>query len=308
MRIAFLGTPEFALPSLSALYDAGHTLAVFTQPDRPVGRRAVITPSAVKRLALSLDLPVYCFEKLRGEEGLQALRGFAPELVVTCAFGQFLSRKCLELPPLGTINVHASLLPRYRGASPIQSAVIAGERETGVTTMLTSLRMDEGDILLQDKTEIGENETYGELSDRLSMMGARLLIRTVDEYAGGRLTPIPQDNRLATVCHMLTKDDGRIDFNKGAKEVHDLIRGTQPWPEAFAMLDGQPLKLIASRLLPDLDAQGEAGILRCFDRTRLALRCADAWLEILTLQSPGGKRLSAADYMRGKPLDGKLLL
>lgn len=305
MRIAFLGTPEFALPSLSALIARGDTLCVFTQPDRPVGRKAILTPPPVKALAMEHGIPVYQFEKIRSKEGLSAMEAFAPDLCVTAAFGQLLSAKNLAIPKHGTVNVHGSLLPKYRGASPIQSAILAGEAETGVTTMLTDVGMDTGDILIQRATPIGPNETYGALSDRLASLGAELLLETLDALERGTLVRTPQNPEAATVCHMLAKEDGRIDFAKGCQTVHNLVRGTNPWPAAYALLDGQPLKIWETRL-SERTVDEACGTLKTVDG-RLYVRCADGALEILSLQASGKKRMDAAAFVRGCPLDGKVL-
>ena len=303
MRIAFLGTPEFALPSLEALIRRGDTLAVFTQPDRPVGRKAILTPPPVKVLAEQHDVPVFQFEKIRSAEGRAALEAFAPDLMVTAAFGQLLSAKNLAIPRLGTINVHGSLLPKYRGASPIQSAIIAGETETGVTTMMTDVGMDTGDMLLKTVTPIGTNETYGELSDRLSVLGAELLLKTLDALESGALFRTPQDPEEATVCHMLTKEDGHIDCKRTAKAVHDLVRGTNPWPCAFVMLDGQPLKIFETKRTDEVFSD-VPGTLR-ERHGKLYLLCSDSALEITALQASGKKRMDAGTFLRGCPLDGK---
>ena len=305
MRIAFLGTPEFALPSLAMLIARGDTLCVFTQPDRPVGRKAVLTPPPVKALAFEHGVPVFQFEKIRSPEGVAAMEAFAPDLCVTAAFGQLLSRKNLAIPKYGTINVHGSLLPKYRGASPIQSAIIDGEAITGVTAMLTDIGMDTGDILMERATPIGENETYGALSERLAVLGAQLLKDVLDALEAGTLSRTPQDPAQATVCHMLTKEDGRIDCTRPAKAVHDLVRGTNPWPAATAMLDGQPLKIWETRRT-DASFDAPAGSLRVADG-RLLLKCGDGVLEVLSLQASGKKRMDAATFVRGCPLDGKCL-
>ncbi len=303
MRIAFLGTPEFALPSLQALIDRGDTLAVFTQPDRPVGRKAILTPPPVKVLAEQHGIPVYQFEKIRSLEGREALEAFQPDLMVTAAFGQLLSSKNLAIPRLGTINVHGSLLPKYRGASPIQSAIIAGEAETGVTTMMTDIGMDTGDMLLKSATQIDPDETYEQLSDRLAVLGAKLLLETLDRLEAGTLERIPQNPEEATVCHMLTKEDGHIDCSRSAKAVHDLVRGTNPWPCAFVTLDGQPLKIFETRRTEE-HFSDTPGTLR--ERNgRLYLICADGALEITDLQASGKKRMDAGTFLRGCPLDGK---
>ena len=305
MRIAFLGTPEFALPSLEALIRRGDTLAVFTQPDRPVGRKAVLTPPPVKVLAEKHRIPVYQFEKIRSAEGREALEAFAPDLMVTAAFGQLLSVKNLAIPPLGTINVHGSLLPKYRGASPIQSAIIAGETETGVTTMMTDKGMDTGDMLLKAVTSIDPDETYEQLSDRLAVLGANLLLETLNRLEAGTLVRIPQDSDEATVCHMLTKEDGHIDCSCSAKAIHDLVRGTNPWPCAYGLVDGQPLKVFTTKrtceTFPDAP-----GTLRESDG-RPYLCCADGALEIVSLQASGKKRMDASTFLRGCPLDKKQL-
>ena len=302
MRIAFLGTPEFALPSLSALIDRGDTLCVFTQPDRPVGRKAVLTPPPVKALALEHGIPVFQFEKIRSAQGREAMEAFYPDLCVTAAFGQLLSAKNLAIPRLGTINVHGSLLPKYRGASPIQSAIIDGCSETGVTTMMTDVGMDTGDILLTRKTPIGPDETYGELSERLAKIGADLLLETLDALEAGTLERVAQNDDEATRCPMLSRESGRIDFSRPAKAVHDLVRGTNPWPNAFAMLDGQPLKLFVTRRT-DEAFDGAPGTLVVQDG-RLYVCCGEGALEILELQASGKKRMAACDFLRGKPLSG----
>ena len=305
MRIAFLGTPEFALPSLNALIDRGDTLAVFTQPDRPVGRKAILTPPPVKVLAEAHGIPVFQFEKIRSAEGREALEAFAPHLMVTAAFGQLLSSKNLAIPRLGTINVHGSLLPKYRGASPIQSAIINGETETGDTTMMTDIGMDTGDMLLKASTPIGPDETYEQLSERLAAMGAELLKETLDRLAAGTLVRIPQDPEQATVCHMLKKEDGRIDPTRSARAIHDLVRGTNPWPCAFAMLDGQPLKIYETRRT-DASFPDAPGTLT--ERGgRLYLCCGDGALEIVSLQAVGKKRMDAGAFLRGCRLDGKVV-
>ena len=305
MRIAFLGTPEFALPSLNALIDRGDTLAVFTQPDRPVGRKAILTPPPVKVLAEAHGIPLYQFEKIRSAKGREALEAFAPDLMVTAAFGQLLSSKNLAIPRLGTINVHGSLLPKYRGASPIQSAIINGETETGVTTMMTDIGMDTGDMLLKASTPIDPDETYEQLSERLAAMGADLLKETLARLEAGTLVRIPQDPEQATVCHMLKKEDGRIDPTRSARAIHDLVRGTNPWPCAFAILDGQPLKIYETRRADASFSETPGTLLE--RGGRLYLCCGDGALEIVSLQAVGKKRMDAGAFLRGCRLDGKVV-
>ncbi len=307
MKIAFLGTPEFALPSLDMLFQSGHELGVFTQPDRPVGRHAVLTPPPTKVYAMEHGIPVFQFEKIRLPEGLEALKSFTPDLMVTAAFGQILSAENLAVPKYGCINVHGSLLPKYRGAAPIQWAVIDGETETGITTMMTDFGMDTGDILLVDRVAIGENETAGELFERLSVLGAETLRRTIAALEAGTLVRTPQDESQAAKCPMLKKEHGKIDFGKTARDVHNLVRGTNPWPGAYALLDGEPLKIHSTRMSESDLYSAQLGSLKGDAKTGLFVRCADDFLEILELQASGSKRMSAKDFVKGHPLDGKVL-
>ena len=307
MKIAFLGTPEFALPSLDMLRQSGHALALFTQPDRPVGRHATLTPPPTKAYALEHGIPVFQFEKIRLPEGLAALRAFAPDLMVTAAFGQLLSAENLSVPKYGCINVHGSLLPKYRGAAPIQWAIINGETETGITTMMTNIGMDTGDILLTDTIAIDPDETAGELFGRMALLGAETLRRTISALEAGTLIQIPQDEAQATKCPMLKKEHGKLDLSFVAQAVHNRVRGTNPWPGAYTLLDGEPLKIHKTRIC-DLPVGNEPiGILKGNAKSGLFVRCADGWLEILELQATGGKRLAAKDYLLGKTLEGKVL-
>ncbi|NLI52930.1 MAG: methionyl-tRNA formyltransferase [Clostridiales bacterium] len=308
MKIAFLCTPEFALPSLDMLFQGGHELAVFTQPDRPVGRHATLTPPPTKAYALERGIPVFQFEKIRLPEGVAALKAFSPELMVTAAFGQILSAENLAIPKYGCINVHGSLLPKYRGAAPIQWAIIEGETETGVTTMMTDVGMDTGDILLADRVAIGEDETAGELFTRLSVLGAQTLKQTIAVLEAGELVRTPQDELQATRYPMLKKEHGKLDFSQPAKSVHDRVRGTNPWPGAYALLGGEVLKIHKTRRSDRPAASEPAGLLTGNAKSGLYVRCADEWLEILELQATGGKRLAAKDYLAGKTLEGKVLV
>ena len=308
MRIAFFGTPDFAVPTLRSLAGAGHTLAVFTQPDRPVGRKAILTPPAVKVAALELGLPVYQFEKIRSAEGCDAIRRFAPDLYAVVAFGQLFSEENLAIPPLGAINVHGSLLPLYRGASPMQQSVIDGQAVVGVSTMKLVKRMDAGDVLLQKETPLGENETYGELSIRLAQLGAELFMQTLEALELGTLTPIPQPEDKATYCKMLTRDSGKIDLSALRLVIHDLIRGTNPWPGAYGLLGEEKLKLwrtVLSSAEPPADCP--VGGLFGDPKHGLFLRCADGTLEITELQAPGGKKLDGKTFLRGRNIVGSVL-
>lgn len=305
MRIAFLGTPEFALPSLQMLIDSGHDIAVFTQPDRPKGRHGELTPPPTKVLAVKCGLPVYQFEKIRLPEGVAALKAFRPDLMVTAAFGQILSKENLDIPAHGCINVHGSLLPKYRGAAPIQWAIINGETVTGVTTMLTDVGLDTGDMLLKRAVEIGLEETGGELMGRLSFVGAELLKETIEKLQNGTLKREKQNEADATKCPMLKKEHGKVDFTKSAKVVHDLVRGVTPWPGAYAFLGEETVKLHKT-CLTGVKASGTAGICTV-ENERLFVNASDERIEILELQFAGGKRMAASSAVRGRPLIGKVL-
>lgn len=307
MKIAFLGTPDFALPSLKMLYERGDDIVVFTQPDKPVGRKAIMTAPPVKKLALEYGLDVFQFDKIRSEEGLAALKYADPELMVTAAFGQILSKENLSVPRYGCINVHGSLLPKYRGAAPIQWAVINGEEKTGVTTMLTDIGLDTGDILLERETEIGKDETAGELFDRLAEMGAELLKETIEKLERNELEPKKQNDAEATKCSMIKKEHGHIDFSKSEKAIHDLVRGMNPWPCAYAMLEGEAVKIWRTRRIPTKKTGSKAGSILCADKQNgLIVKCGDGDIEILELQFPGSKRMSAQAAMLGHELVGKV--
>ena len=307
MKIAFLGTPDFALPSLKMLHERGDDVVVFTQPDKPVGRKAVMTPPPVKKAALEYGMKVYQFDKIKSEEGVAALKAEAPELMVTAAFGQILSRENLVVPKYGCINVHGSLLPKYRGAAPIQWAVINGEKITGVTTMLTDIGLDTGDILLKKETEIGENETAGELFDRLAEMGAELLKETIEVLERGELKPIKQNEAEATKCGMIKKEYGHIDFSRGKDAVHNLVRGMNPWPCAYAMLEGEAVKIWKTRHSDAEPSRGEPGLILRADRFNgILVDCGDGVIEILELQFPGAKRMDAASAVLGHKMGFKV--
>ena len=302
MRVVFMGTPEFAVPSLKALLDAGYgVVGVFTQPDRPVGRGHKLAACPVKKLAVERGVPVYQFERLRNEEGLACLRALAPDIVVTAAFGQILSQALLDVPKMGTVNVHASLLPAYRGAAPINWCILNGETKTGVTTMLTDAGVDTGAMLLRRETDIGETETAAELSVRLSQLGAELLIETLKGYIAGEIAPTPQDERLASRQPMLKKEMGLIDWTRSAKEIACQARGLDPWPSAWTDCLGGTLKIYRAR--PAM-GEGEPGtVLRSSAKEGLFVACGEGALEVLEMQAPGGKRMSARAYLAGKKIE-----
>ena len=309
MKIAFLGTPRFAVPPLEMLMKAGHEICVFTQPDRPKGRGHGIAMPPVKEFALKNGLPVFQFEKIRSAEGVEALKNSAPDLMVTAAFGQLLSQENLDIPKYGCINVHASLLPKYRGAAPMQWAVINGEKFTGVTTMMTNIGMDTGDILLQKKTAIGENETFGELYDRLSVLGAELLSETIDMLVSGTLKRTPQNESEAVKCSKITKDTALIDFSKSAEQIHDLARGLNPEPSAYALLNGQNVKIYETVLHPEMRGFEEAVPGECVianAKKGLFVKTGDGIIEISVLQFPGSKRMAAKAALNSRKLLGEI--
>ncbi len=310
MKIAFLGTPEFAVPSLTMLHAAGHTLLVFTQPDKQIGRHAVLTAPAVKQCAQKLLIPVCQPQKIRGEEGQAALKAFAPDLMVTAAFGQILSAENLAVPTHGCINVHGSLLPKYRGAAPIQWAVINGEAETGITTMLTDVGLDTGDILLKRAVAVDADETAGELYDRMAVIGAEVLKETIEALEKGALPQKPQNPAEATTCRMLKKEDGKLDFSQPALAVHNRVRGVNPWPGAYAFWRELPLKIWRTKL-SDVHTETSLSCGSCFGDAKrgLFVCCGDGRaLEITELQAPGGKRMQARSYLLGKPMSGERLI
>lgn len=303
MRIVFMGTPEFAVPPLKALIENGYdVVAAITQPDRPAGRGHKLMACPVKQLALENNIPVYQFEKIRLPEGVDCLKSLAPDLMVTAAFGQLLSQEILDIPKYGTVNVHASLLPQYRGSAPINWCILNGETKTGVTTMLTDKGMDTGDMLLHCETQIGELETAGELTQRLSAMGAQLLIDTLKVYPG-KLIPEKQDESRASYQPMLNKEMGRIDWTRSAQQISCQVRGLNPWPCAYSdLLEGR-IKIYLAKPCA-AEGEAEAGTVAVSSpKEGLKVACGEGWLEILEMQAPGGKRMNAKDYLRGKKIE-----
>ncbi len=303
MRIVFMGTPEFAVPSLCALAKSEHeVVGVITQPDRPAGRGKKLTACPVKLQAQALGLNVYQFERLKKPEGVACLKELAPDLVVTAAFGQILTAELLSIPRYGTVNVHASLLPAHRGSAPINQSILMGDEIAGVTTMLTDVGMDTGDMLLKAETKIGETETAGELTQRLSEMGANLLIETLRGYPFGDIKPVPQDETLATYEPMLSREAAQIDWTMSAEAISRRIRAFNPWPCAWTDTPNGRMKLYLARPVP---AEGEApcGSVTVADARRgLMIACGEGWLEVLEMQMPGAKKMGARDYLRGKSI------
>lgn len=302
MRMVFMGTPEFAVPCLQKLIDLGHEVTgVFTQPDKPQGRKMVLTPPPVKTLALENGIKVYQPVKMRDGTAFEMLKEADPELVIVVAYGKILPKEILEYPKHGCINIHASLLPALRGAAPIQWSIINGFKETGVTSMQMDEGLDTGDMLLIGKLEIGENETAGELHDRLSVLGAEVLEQTLAALSKGELKPEKQNHEIFTYAPMLSKELSPIDWSKSAKEIHDKIRGLCPWPSASSKLGGKNVKIHKSVLCSSNGSEPgkivESG-------KRLVVSCGDnKCIEILELQAEGKKSMSASDYLRGNPID-----
>ncbi len=297
MRIVFMGTPDFAVPCLKALIREGfNVVGVFTQPDRPKGRGNKLMPSPVKAAAQEAGIPVFQPEKIR-RDGVEALRELKPDLCVTAAFGQILSQEILDIPPMGNINVHASLLPKHRGAAPIAYAIMSGDREAGVTTMMMDAGIDTGDMLLQEKTAIGEKETCGELTQRLSETGAELLIRTLRELEAGTLKLLKQNEDEMTYDPMLQKSMGVVDFSRDADAVRGLINGLNPWPCVSVPIGSERIKLLRAEQAGET---GEAGTVVGADpKTGLIIACGKGAVRILEIQAPGGKRMRPEDYLRG---------
>ena len=299
-----MGTPDFAVPSLRALLENGYeVVGVFCQPDRPKGRGHKLAACPVKELAVSAGIPVFQPERIKREEGVAMLKSCAPDLCVTAAFGQLLSQEILDIPPLGTINVHSSLLPRHRGSAPINWSVIKGDQVTGVTTMFTDKGMDTGDILLMRETPIGPRENAGELSDRLAVMGAELLIETLRALTAGTLRRIPQDHSAATYEPKMDKELGRIDWSKPAQELDWLVRGTTPWPGAFTTLGDQTIKVFELTALDGAASGAPGEIIAADARQGLVVSCGDHDVVLAQIQMPGAKRMNAKDYLRGHTME-----
>lgn len=304
MRIVFMGTPDFAAASLEKLIEKNYDIAgVFTQPDRPAGRGMELRPSPVKALALANGLPVFQPEKLRGNaDALETLRTLAPDCVVVVAYGKILPDEFLALPPLGCINVHGSLLPRYRGSAPIQWAVLNGDRTTGVTTMYLAHDVDAGDVIYTAETEIGEFETSGELFERLKSLGAELLDRTLRGIEAGTAPRVPQDHAAATYTTQLDKSMSPIDWTRSPREIVKHICGLQPWPVATMELEGSIFRVFAAEYTKH-HTDAAPGTLLAADRQGLELACGGGeTLRVTELQAPGKKRMRAADYLLGHPI------
>lgn len=303
LKIVFMGTPEFALPSLRMLHEEGfHVAAVFSQPDRQSGRGHKMLPPPVKVLAEQFTIPVYQFEKVRRPEGVAALKSLTPDLLVTAAYGQILTQEILDIPRLGCINVHGSLLPRLRGAAPVQWAVINGEKKTGVTTMMTALALDAGDILEKDEIDIADDMTAGELYAQLSVLGAHTLRRTLDKLLAGKLSRTQQTEAEATYFPMFKKGFGEIDFNQPCQKIKDFIRGTNPAPGAYIMLNDQKIKVYKVSFETGKTNQTPGEVLFADEKNGLGIAASDGVVLIEELQWPGKSKTTAKELLRGRSI------
>lgn len=321
MKVVFMGTPDFAVSTLEAIYEAGHEIVlVVTQPDKPRGRGKEMQFPDVKVWALEHDLPVYQPVKIKEEEAIEYLRGYEADVFVVAAFGQILPKAILDMPRLGCVNVHASLLPKYRGAAPIQWAVINGDKVSGVTTMQMGVGLDDGDMLLKEEVELAEDETGGSLFDRLAIVGGKLCVETIEGLDAGTVKAIPQNEDEATHVGMIKKSMGEMDFEKSAVELERLIRGLNPWPSAFTKLNGKTLKVWKAAVSSYEDMANETGIsvsdiegsnpgeVIWTGKDSIAVKCNGDILLMQEVQLEGKKRMTVADYLRGHGIEQHTVL
>ncbi|WP_339063438.1 methionyl-tRNA formyltransferase [Tepidibacillus marianensis] len=302
MRIVFMGTPEFAVPSLQSLVDQGHdVVGVVTQPDRPKGRKQILTPSPIKERATTLGIEVYQPERIKREEAIRKVLNWKPDLIVTAAYGQIIPDPILFTPKYKAINVHASLLPKYRGAAPIHQSIIQGEKETGITIMYMVKELDAGDILSQVKVPIEDNETVGTLNEKLSLVGRDLLLETIRRIEEEAIQPVPQDDHLATYAPLLKRQDEKIDWNKTSIQIYNQIRGLYPWPVAFTTLSGNNLKILWAEPFPYHHEERPGVILRV-TKDQLLVATKDGAMELKEIQPAGKKRMNIVSFLQGTQL------
>ena len=302
MRVVFMGTPDIAATCLKKIIaDGFEVVGVYTQPDRPKNRGMKLAFSPVKEVAMEAGIPVFQPENFREDKDVDELRGLKPDVIAVVAYGRILSQRVLDIPQLGCINIHASVLPAYRGSAPYQWAVLDGLKETGVTAMYLCREMDAGDIIDISKTPIDENETAGELLDRLAVLGADLLSKTLSRMEAGDISRTPQDGSKATYAPMLDKGMCPIDFTKTAAQVHNHVRGLHPWPVATMELQGKRFKVHQTVIV---EGEGKPGEILGLTKTGLIIACGSGAVEIRSIQAEGGKRMNAPDYFRGHPLEG----
>ena len=302
MRVVFMGTPDIAATCLKKIIaDGFEVVGVYTQPDRPKGRGMKMVFPPVKEVAIANNLPVFQPENFREDETVEQLKSLRPDVVAVVAYGRILPQRVLDLVPQGFINIHASVLPQYRGSAPYQWAVLDGLKETGVSAQFMVHTMDAGDVVGVSKTPIGPDETAGELLDRLAVLGADLLSETLTKYEKNELIPVPQDESKVTMAPMLDKSMCPIDWTKNAQQIHDKVRGLHPWPVATMELQGKKFKVHATKIVP---GSGKPGEILGLTKTGLKIACGDGAIEVTSLQAEGGKRMAAPDYFRGHPLEG----
>ena len=300
MRLVFMGTPEFAVTALKQIVDAGHeVVSVYTQPDKPKGRSGKPAPSPVKQFAVDKNIPVLQPVKLREAENAEQLRSLAPDMIVVAAYGQILSEEILNIPRLGCVNIHASLLPKYRGAAPIERSILDGEAKTGVTTMMMAKGLDTGDILEQAETEILPTDTGESLTERLAEMGGELILSTMEKLEKSELTPIPQKDEDSTYAQMLNKEMGLLDFSRPAAELERTIRALIPWPCAYTMLDGKQIKLLGAEVV---ETSGEPGTVAEVTKKSFTVACGEKGLRLKKLQPEGKKPMDTAAFLNGNHL------
>lgn len=306
MKIVFMGTPDFAKESLEALYNTGHEiLAVVTNSDRPKGRGMKLAASPVKEFAIEKKLKIYQPEKVRKNvEFIEEIKKLQPDVICVVAYGKILPKEILDIPKLGCINVHGSLLPKYRGAAPIQWAVLNGDKTTGVTTMYMDVGMDTGDMILKEETEIGENETTGELWDRLAQIGAKLLVKTLEQVENGTAPRIPQETDF-TMAPMLDKEMSKIDWeNKTAREIKNLVRGLNPIMGTYSYLDGKKIKIWKVDTLPNDNSNAENGtVIKSDSKDGLYIKAKDGIIQVLEIQGENAKRMCVQDFLRGNKIE-----
>ncbi|WP_238882542.1 methionyl-tRNA formyltransferase [Clostridium sp. YIM B02551] len=309
MNIVFMGTPDFAVPSLKAIIENYDVKAVFTQPDRPKGRGKKLAMSAVKEEAIKHDVKIFQPEKLRKDlEAIEYLKNLKPDFIIVVAYGQILTKEILDIPKYACINLHASLLPKYRGSAPINWAIVNGETCSGNTTMLMDVGIDTGDMLIKDSVEITKNMTAGDLHDILMERGARLLIDTIDGFANGSIIPEKQDNENTCHAPMLNKDLAKIDWNKSALDIHNMIRGLNPWPITFTTLDNQNMKIFESEVLENEKTNSKVGEIIEVGKTGLKVNCGKGTLLIKKVQFPNGKPLTIEQYLNGNEINKNIIL
>lgn len=314
MRIIFMGTPDFAVQVLQALLQSEHeVIGVYTQPDKPKGRGKSMQYTPVKELALEHQIPVYQPAKIREPQVIEELKQLKPDVIVVVAFGQILPEAVLQIPPYGCVNVHASLLPKYRGAAPIQWAILDGEQESGVTTMYMAKGLDTGDMIEQTVVPIAPKETGGSYHDKLAAAGAELCLSTLHKLENGTAERIPQDDEQSCYAHMLNKSMGNLDFHKSAVELERFIRGLNPWPSAYSKINGKNIKIyeadiVAEAALSDSDKQEEAGTVLAVDKQTFVVRCGDGALKIRSLQLEGKKRMDTAAFLLGYKIEAGMKL